>query len=35
MKESGSVGLQPIEKLTIKKKEVDGKDGEVVVLMEI
>jgi hypothetical protein len=35
MKESGSVGLQPVEKLTVKKKDVDAKDGEVVVLMEI
>jgi L-ascorbate metabolism protein UlaG (beta-lactamase superfamily) len=35
LKESGSVGLQPVEKLTIKKKEVDSKDGEVVYLMEI
>jgi L-ascorbate metabolism protein UlaG (beta-lactamase superfamily) len=35
LKESGSVGLQPVEKLTIKKKEIDTKDGEVVYLMEI
>ncbi len=35
MKESGAVGMMPVEKLTIKKKEIDTKEGEVVVLMEI
>jgi hypothetical protein len=35
LKESGAVGLMPVEKLTIKRKEVDQKEGEVVYLMEI
>lgn len=35
LKEAGAVGVQPIEKLTIKKKEIDTKDGEVVTLMAI
>ena len=35
LKESGEVGKQVIEKLTIKKKELDGKDGEVITLEEI
>ncbi len=32
LKASGNEGLKSIDKLTIKKSEVDGKDGEVVVL---
>ena len=32
LKESGAEGVKPIEKLVIKKKELEGKDGEVVVL---
>jgi hypothetical protein len=35
LKESGSTGVRPIEKLTIKKKELDGKEGVVVTLEEI
>jgi L-ascorbate metabolism protein UlaG (beta-lactamase superfamily) len=32
LKESGSEDLKPIEKLTIKKKDLEGKEGDVVVL---
>ncbi len=35
LKESGSVGLQPLEKLTIKKKDLEGKEGVVITLEEI
>lgn len=35
LKEAGAAGVQPIEKLTIKKKEIDTKDGEVVTLIAI
>jgi hypothetical protein len=35
LKESGSTGVRPIEKLTIKKKELEGKEGVVVTLEEI
>lgn len=35
LKEAGAVGLQAIEKLTIKKKDLDGKEGAVVTLQEI
>lgn len=32
LKEGGSEGLKPVEKLTVKKKDLEGKEGEVVVL---
>jgi len=32
LKESGAEGVAPVEKLTIKKKDLEGKEGEVVVL---
>jgi L-ascorbate metabolism protein UlaG (beta-lactamase superfamily) len=32
LKESGSEDVKPTEKLTIKKKDLDGKEGDVVVL---
>ncbi len=32
LKESGEEGVKPIDKLTIKKKDVEGKEGEVIVL---
>ena len=35
LKESGSTDVRPIEKLTIKKKDLDGKEGVVVTLEEI
>lgn len=35
LKESGNVGLQAVEKLTIKKKDLDGKEGAVITLQEI
>jgi L-ascorbate metabolism protein UlaG (beta-lactamase superfamily) len=35
LKEAGATSVQPLEKLTIKKKEVDSKSGEVVTLQEI
>jgi L-ascorbate metabolism protein UlaG (beta-lactamase superfamily) len=34
LKESGDDGLKPIEKLTIKKKDLEGKEGEIIVLSE-
>lgn len=34
LKEGGAEGLPPIEKLTVRKKDVVGKEGEVVVLKE-
>lgn len=34
LKEGGTEGLKPIEKLTIKKKDLEGKKGEIVVLQE-
>lgn len=35
LKDAGAVGLQAIEKLTIKKKDLDGKEGVIVTLQEI
>jgi L-ascorbate metabolism protein UlaG (beta-lactamase superfamily) len=35
LKAAGAAGVTPIEKLTIKKKEVDSKEGEVILLHEI
>lgn len=35
LKEAGEESLKPIDKLTIKKKDLDGKEGEVVVLEQI
>lgn len=35
LKESGEESVKPIDKLTIKKKDVEGKEGEVVVLESI
>ncbi|MCU0660429.1 MAG: MBL fold metallo-hydrolase [Candidatus Pacebacteria bacterium] len=32
LKEAGEETVQPLEKLTLKKKDLEGKDGEVVVL---
>ena len=32
LKEAGAERLQPIEKLTLKKKDLEGKEGEIVVL---
>jgi hypothetical protein len=32
LKESGNEGIKPTEKLTIKKKDLDGKEGEIVIL---
>lgn len=34
LKEGGDEGLKPIEKLTIKKKDLEGKEGEIIVLAE-
>jgi L-ascorbate metabolism protein UlaG (beta-lactamase superfamily) len=34
LKEGGDEGLKPVEKLTIKKKDLEGKGGEIVVLSE-
>lgn len=35
LKEAGSEKLDPVEKLTIKKKDIDGKLGEVVLFVEM
>ncbi|MBI3633748.1 MAG: MBL fold metallo-hydrolase [Candidatus Vogelbacteria bacterium] len=35
LKESGEEDVKPIEKLTIKKKDLEGKEGEVIVLTPI
>ncbi len=32
LKEGGDEGVRPIEKLTIKKKDLEGKEGEVIIL---
>ena len=32
LKEAGAEGVKPVEKLTVKKKDLDGKEGEIVVL---
>ena len=32
LKESGAEGSKPIDKLTLKKKDLDGKEGEVILL---
>jgi L-ascorbate metabolism protein UlaG (beta-lactamase superfamily) len=34
LKEGGDEGLKAIEKLTIKKKDLEGKEGEIIVLQE-
>ncbi len=34
LKEGGGEGVKPIDKLTIKKKDLEGKEGEIVVLAE-
>jgi L-ascorbate metabolism protein UlaG (beta-lactamase superfamily) len=33
-KEAGEDNVKPIDKLTIKKKDLDGKEGEIVVLSQ-
>jgi L-ascorbate metabolism protein UlaG (beta-lactamase superfamily) len=35
LKEAGEEGVKPIDKLTIKRKDLEGKEGEVVVLEQI
>lgn len=35
LKEAGSESVSPVDKLTIKKKDLDGKDGDVVVLQAV
>lgn len=32
LKEAGAEGLKPVDKLTLKKKDIEGKEGEVVLL---
>lgn len=34
LKEGGDEGIKPIEKLTIKKKDLEGKEGEIIILQE-
>ena len=34
LKEAGEEGVKPVDKLTIKKKDLDGKEGEVVILSQ-
>lgn len=35
LKEAGEEGVKPIDKLTIKKKDLEGKKGEVIILQNI
>jgi hypothetical protein len=35
LKEAGKESIKPIDKLTIKKKDLEGKEGEVVILSQI
>lgn len=35
LKEAGAAKVDPVEKLTIKRKDLEGKDGEIVILEEI
>ncbi|KND49958.1 MAG: Zn-dependent hydrolase of the metallo-beta-lactamase superfamily [Parcubacteria bacterium C7867-003] len=35
LKEAGEEGVKPVDKLTIKKKDLEGKEGEVIVLEQI
>jgi L-ascorbate metabolism protein UlaG (beta-lactamase superfamily) len=35
LKEAGSEEIKPVEKLTLKKKDLEGKDGEIVVLSPV
>jgi L-ascorbate metabolism protein UlaG (beta-lactamase superfamily) len=34
LKEGGAEGVKPLDKLTVKKKDLEGKEGEIVVLAE-
>jgi len=34
LKEAGAEGVKPVEKLTIKKKDLEGKEGEIIVLSQ-
>ena len=34
MKESGEKSVDPVEKLVLKKKDLEGKEGEIVVLKD-
>jgi L-ascorbate metabolism protein UlaG (beta-lactamase superfamily) len=34
LKEGGNEGIKPIEKLTIKKKDLESKEGEIIILQE-
>jgi L-ascorbate metabolism protein UlaG (beta-lactamase superfamily) len=34
LKESGEEGVKPVDKLTLKKKDLEGKEGEVVILTQ-
>ena len=35
LKEAGEEGVKPIDKLTLKKKDLDGKEGDIVVLEQV
>jgi L-ascorbate metabolism protein UlaG (beta-lactamase superfamily) len=35
LKESGEESVKPVDKLTIKKKDLDGKEGDVIVLEQV
>ncbi|MCX6736050.1 MAG: MBL fold metallo-hydrolase [Candidatus Parcubacteria bacterium] len=35
LKEAGSAEIKPVEKLTLKKKDLEGKDGEIVILSSV
>lgn len=34
LKEAGENNVEPLEKLTIRRKEIEAKDGDVIVLTE-
>jgi len=35
LQEAGAEGTKPVEKLTLKKKDVEGKEGEIIVLKQV
>ncbi len=35
LKEAGEEDVKPVDKLTIKKKDLDGKEGDVIVLEQV
>ncbi|MCX6705491.1 MAG: MBL fold metallo-hydrolase, partial [Candidatus Woesebacteria bacterium] len=35
LKEAGEEGVKPVDKLTIKKKDLEGKEGEIIILEQV